>query len=343
MTVVSARLIRAVVPMSVGMLALSACATAAPSGPLEVSAESPLEIVLAVETTAGDPLADMLNLFADKLEAELGDQVEVTRHLGGAVGNETATLEALRAGTLDVVVVGSDISNLDPTFEIMEIPFLFSDRATVGEFLDGEFGTELSESLTESTGLRVLSFGENGFRHVTNNRRPIETPADLAGLKLRVPEVPARVTTFTRLGAVPTPMSINEIYISLDQGVLDGQENPLKVIDGFSFDEKQQYLSLTGHIYSPAYLTMNAELFTALPEDVRAVVQTAADEAAQESRDLGEAADAELITQFEAGGMTVNEIDTAAFRSAAEEIWTELQAGIPGDYAGRVLDAYAAE
>lgn len=316
-----------------GILGLTACG-AGPGG------DGQVELVMAVETNPGDPLADMLNLFADSVEEKLGDQVEVERHLGGAIGDETAILEGLRAGQIDAVVLGSDISGLEPSFDIMEMPFLFKDREEVSGFLDGDFGTELSDRLEESAGLSVLSYGENGFRHITNNTRPITTPDDLNGIKLRVPEVPARVAMFKSFGAVPTPMSIDEVYISLDQGALDGQENPLVVIDAFSFYEVQKYLSLSGHVYSPASLTVNQKKFESLSPEVQDALREAAQEAAEGSRELGAKADEELIASFEEAGVEVNEIDKAAFQGDVQEVWDAVADSFEDDFAKRVLAEY---
>lgn len=192
-------------------LLLSACSSSS-----ENSSGAP-QLVLAVETSAGDPLADMLLAFAEEVENELGDSVAVTVQSGGAIGDEEAVLQGLRAGAIDIAAVSGSVANLDPTFTIMDMPFLFTDRDTVAGFLDGPYGDELSDSLVETTGARVLAFGENGFRQITNNVRPINTSADLAGLKIRVPGNPARVALFEALGAAPTQIDIGEAYLALDQ------------------------------------------------------------------------------------------------------------------------------
>ncbi len=320
--------------VAVASLAVAGCGVVGGGSPPEGDGD---KFVMAVETSPGDPLADMLGFFAEEAEARLGDDYEFDVFTGGAIGDETAILEGLRAGEIDVAVLGSDISSLEPMFGILEFSFLFQDRDTVTEFLDGEFGREMSDALEEEVGLRVLSYGENGFRHITNNTRPVSTPKDMKGLKLRVPEVPARVTVFKSLGAVPTPMSIDEVYLSLDQGVIDGQENPLVVIDAFSFYEKQKYLSLSGHTYSAASLTINLDRWEGLPEDVQADLQEAADAAAEKSRAAGEQADAELVAKFEEAGMQVNEIDKAAFAEATKPVWQELRGDVGEEFADRVF------
>ena len=297
-------------------------------------------LMLAVETSAGDPLADMLLAFADEVQKELGDSVAVTVQTGGAIGDEEAVLQGLRAGAIDVAAVSGSVANLDPTFGIMDMPFLFTDRDTVSGFLDGPFGDELSESLVGTVGARVLGFGENGFRQITNSKRPIVTSADLAGLKIRVPGNPARVALFEALGAAPTQIDIGEAYLALDQGVLDGQENPLKVIDAFSFYEKQPYLSMTSHIYSPVYLTVNEDAWQGLSPEVQQGLEKAATAAAATSRTAGAEADEQLIAKFEGAGVQVNEADVNQLSAAVSGVRDEIAAGIPGDFAERVLAEY---
>lgn len=297
-------------------------------------------LTLAVETSAGDPLADMLLAFADEVQQELGDSVEVTVQSGGAIGDEEAVLQGLRAGAIDIAAVSGSVANLDPTFGIMDMPFLFTDRDTVSGFLDGPFGDELSDSLVDTVGARVLGFGENGFRQITNSKRPIVTSADLAGLKIRVPGNPARVALFEALGAAPTQIDIGEAYLALDQGVLDGQENPLKVIDAFSFYEKQPYLSMTSHIYSPVYLTVNEDTWQELSPEVQQGLEKAATAAAATSRAAGAEADEQLLAKFEGAGVQVNEADVNQLSEAVSGVRDEIAAGIPGDFADRVLAEY---
>ncbi|MFI1464065.1 TRAP transporter substrate-binding protein [Nocardia carnea] len=298
------------------------------------------ELVLAVETNEGDPLADMLLAFADEVEAELGGAVTLKVQTGGAIGDEEAVLQGLRGGAVDIAAVSGSVANLDPMFNIMEMPFLFTDRDTVSEFLDGDFGAELSDSLVDSIGARVLAFGENGFRHVTNSERPITTSADLAGLRIRVPGSPARVSLFEALGAAPTQIDLGEAYLALDQGVLDGQENPLKVVDAFSLYEKQRYLSLTSHIYSPVYLTVNERSWQRLSPEIRQGLEKAATAASATSRQLGADADTTLIDRFEAAGVEVNDADIDQLRRQVAGVRDEIAGDIPGDFADRVLAEY---
>lgn len=300
------------------------------------AAAEPLTFVMAVETPPGDTLSNMLTYVAEELETEIGDRIEIERFYSGARGDEAAILEAVRAGQIDMVPVGSDIVSLNPIFGILEVPFLFQTRDQVTAILDGPLGQEMSDSLEESQGLHVLGFGENGFRHITNNVRPIVTPEDLNGLTLRVPGVEQRIQTFEAFGAAPTGLSFDEIYLALDQGVVDGQENPLAIIDQFSFYEVQQYLSLSAHVYTPVTMVINAERWDSLPADVQEAFDTAVARAVQRSREDGIAADAELVASLEENGMEVNEIDIDAFQEAVVPIWESLKADVGADFFDRV-------
>ena len=323
----------------VSVMGLAACSDA-DSGDGDGNGADSVELTMAVDTNAGDPLADTLAYFVEELEEISGGAITVDAHYGGSIGDEVATIEMLRSGEIDVVVVGSDISSLDPIFNVMEMPFLFPDREAVSEFLDGEFGQEMSDSLSESAGLKIVGYGENGFRHITNSRHAVTVPADLEGLKLRVPEVPARVDTFRAMGAVPSPMSFGEIYLALDQGVMDGQENPLQVIEQASFHEVQDYLSLSGHVYTAASLTMNVDSYDELSSELQGYIDEAAASAVAQSRESAQQMEEETIAVFEEAGLEINDIDMAAFQDVARDLWPDIADTLPGDFGTRVLDAY---
>src|SRR5690606_24079490 len=161
----------------------------------------------------------------------------------------------------------------------------------------------LTEALRDSTGLQMLAFGELGFRVISNNTRPIETPEDLKGLKLRTPGSAMRIAAFTELGAAPTPMSLGDVYVAMRQGALDGQENPMSVIEEFSFHEVQKYISLTNHVYTPISLVMNGRAFDALSEEQQQAVIAAAEVAAKATHDLSDEQDARLVSFFEEAGV----------------------------------------
>ena len=219
---------------------------------------------LSVETPEGEPLNYMLRQFATALEETAPDAFDVEIFDGGVLGDEIAQMELVRAGQVDVVPMGSDVVEIDNHFALFDAPFFFADAATARTALDGELGDMFAESLEERTGLKLLAFGELGFRMITNNVRPVVVPADLDGLKLRTPGSSTRIMAFETLGAAPTPMNLGEAYLAMQQGVLDGQENPFGTIREMSFHEVQKYLSLSKHVYTPITLVMNARTFDGL-------------------------------------------------------------------------------
>lgn len=280
---------------------------------------------LAVETTSGDPTHVMLSTFRDTLAESAGDAVTFTFNDGGSLGDENALAELIRAGAVDVIPMGSDgVAALDSHFSIFDTPFLFSSKEQARAALDGEFGEIMAASLREKANLQVLAFGELGVRVISNSAREINTPADLAGLKLRTPSSPTRMMAFETLGAVPTNLPLGEVYMGLRQGVIDGQENPLSVIKEFSLHEAQPYISLTNHIYTPITLVMNGTAYDALDGDLKAQVNAAAKAGVATTRTLSDESDASLIEEFRAVGVTITEPDIASFQTAAEPIREEI-------------------
>ena len=211
----------------------------------------------------------------------------------------------------------------------------FKDRVAVAKVFDGPIGRQLDESFQKSNGLKVLGFGEIGFRHITNNTRPVVVPADLKGLKLRTPGSPGRILAFEMLGANPISMNIGELYLAMQQGVIDGQENPLGNINKWKWYEVQKYISLSRHVYTPITFVMNLKKYNSLTSEQRAAVDRAALRAEGASRQYGADNDANLLEQIKAkskGKVKFNNIDSAAFQKAAEPIAKEI-AELVGDEA----------
>ena len=236
-------------------------------------------------------------------------------------------MQQVRTGQLDVIPIGSDAVQLDSKWAVFDIPFLFADREAVAKVLDGEIGGQLDSSFQASAGLKVLGFGEIGFRNISNNVRPIVKPEDLAGVKLRVPGSKTRILAFEMLGAAPINMNIGEVYLALQQGTVDGQENPLGNIRKWSWYEVQKYISISRHVYTPITFVMNLARYEGLSDDQRAAVGRAARAAVLASREYGTQNDANLlaeITELAKGKVAFNDIDVAAFQAAAGPIAVEI-------------------
>ena len=279
----------------------------------------------------------MAKRFAENLKAELGDSFDYKLFHTRALGNEEVHLQMIRTGQIDVYPMGSDAVSLDDKWAIFDMPFLFSDRDTVARLLDGEVGEELRKSMRKSAGLEVLAFGELGFRQITNNIRPIVKPADLKGIQIRVPGSRARIISFTSFGAQPISMNFGELYLAMQQGTVDGQENPLSTINSRSFFEVQKYLSISNHVYSPVTFVMNLRKYNSLTNEQKAAVKRAAQGAAEYTRDLGTKADATLISELKKH-IQVNRIDIAAFKEAAVPVWKKVGEMAGSDFAAKVIE-----
>jgi TRAP-type transport system periplasmic protein len=303
----------------------------------EAAAQEPLHLRMSVESAPGAATQVILAAFRDALQEELGDAVEIEYFDGGTLGDEIVHMEMVRSGQLDVVPIGSDAVQLDSKWAIFDMPFLFPDRATASRVLDGDIGKQLTESMRESADLQVLGFGEIGFRNITNNVRPVVTPADLKGLKLRTPGSKTRIMAFEMLGAAPVTMNIGELYLALQQGTVDGQENPLGNIKAFSWNEVQKYLSLSSHVYTPVTLAMNGQRWDSLSDEQKAAVERAAAKAVQHSRQFGADNDATLLDEL-SKDMQVNEIDIQAFQEAAKPIWEKIAPVAGEDFTSAVIE-----
>jgi tripartite ATP-independent transporter DctP family solute receptor len=306
----------------------------------EVSAEA-LKLRMSVESTPGASTQQILGVFRDALKEELGDDVEIEYFDSGTLGDEIVHMQQVRTGQLDVIPIGSDAVQLDPKFAVFDIPFLFSSREQVSAVLDGPIGEELDASFQENAGLKILGFGEIGFRHITNNVRPIVTPADLEGVKLRTPGSQTRIMSFEMLGASPIKMNIGEVYLALEQGVIDGQENPFGNIAKWSWDEVQKYISLSKHVYTPVTLVMNLDRYESLTDEQKEAVHKAASEAVESSRQYGADADANLeaVIRERSPDVEFNDIDSASFQPVAKEISAEIGKIAGEDFTAKFVDA----
>jgi tripartite ATP-independent transporter DctP family solute receptor len=300
-----------------------------------VLAES-LKIRMSVESTPGSSTQHMLASFRDALKIEMGDDVAIEYFDSGTLGDEIVHMQQVRTGQLDVIPIGSDAVQLDSKFAVFDIPFLFSSREKVSAVLDGPIGDDLDESLQKSAGLKVLGYGEIGFRHITNNDRPIIKPEDLKGIKLRTPGSKTRILSFQMLGASPIKMNMGEIYLSLQQGVIDGQENPFGNIRKNSWFEVQKYISKSRHVYTPITFVMNLDRYNKLTAKQKEQFHNAARTAALQSRQYGADNDANLEKEIRelAPNVKFNDIDAAAFKAASGPIAEKI-----GEIAGKDFTA----
>jgi tripartite ATP-independent transporter DctP family solute receptor len=267
----------------------------------------------------------MMKEFAKNLKAKLGDEFEFELFHTGALGDEVVHMQQVRTGQIDVYAMGSDAVSLDKSWSVFDMPFLFKDRTQVAKVLDGEIGQKLTASMRKTSGLEVLGFGEIGFRQITNNVRPITTPADFKGMKLRVPGSATRALMFKTYGANPVNMPFGEVYLALQSGTVDGQENPLADIVARSLQEVQKNISISNHVYTPVTMVMNLKKFESLSPEQQKAAKEAALEAAKTVREMGAEKDIVLMKQLkDSGKIAINEIDVASFKKASAPLYDAI-------------------
>lgn len=277
--------------------------------------------------------------FAEQVATETDGRVEVSIFPSGQLGTETEVIEGLQFGSVQAAIIGSgSFQSIEPKLGIIEMPYAWSSREVAFEALDGEFGDTLAALLAEK-GIVNLAWWENGYRNITNNRGPIETPADLAGLKIRVTPDPIRLATFEAFGAEPAPLAFGELYSALQQGVFDAQENPVSIILGSSFYEVQDYLSMSEHVWGAASLVLSKSVWDQISAEDQPIVKAAAEAWRDKQREMVGSAEAEIRVELEKNGMEINDVDKAAFIEAAQPIW-EAQAETFGPELMSAIEAY---
>jgi tripartite ATP-independent transporter DctP family solute receptor len=263
--------------------------------------------------------------FAAEVKDKTAGRVNFILFPSGQLGNEKTMLEGIQIGSVGAAIIGSgSLQPVDPRFGVVELPYTWNTAAQAYKAYDGELGAAL-EKIGDAKGLVLLSWWENGYRHMTNNRGPINAVADLKGLKTRVTPDKMRLDTFTVLGANPAPLAFGELYSALQQKVFDAQENPLSIIFTSSFFEVQKYLSLTGHVWSPASLVISKAAWSKISPADQKVIKAAADHWRDEQRRMISASDKDYLAQLKEKGMVINEVDKAPFAAAVAPVWATYE------------------
>jgi tripartite ATP-independent transporter DctP family solute receptor len=268
-----------------------------------------------------------------------GDRFDFVLYPSTALGSERELLEGVQLGTVDLLITSTGpVGNFVPEVLVTDIPFLFRDYAHARAVLDGPIGQDLLGKFPANN-MIALAWAENGFRHLTNNVRPVAKPADVEGMKVRTMENPVHLAAFRALGALPTPMAWTELPTSLQQGVVDGQENPISVIISSKMRQLQKYLSLTGHVYSPALIIMSPEFHASLTPEEQATFQEAAKVAAKAVRDAVSSAEETGVAELRAQGMDVTaEVDKAAFQARLKPAYAEYAKRFGEDQIARIAN-----
>jgi tripartite ATP-independent transporter DctP family solute receptor len=268
------------------------------------------------------------NEFAKRVSAKLAGKVKVSAFGSSQLGKDEDLVKKLKLGTVDFALPSTVMSSVTPEFGLFEMPYLVKNRDHMKKIEKEIVWTWLAPA-AEAKGYRILAVWENGFRHITNNKKPIVKPEDLAGVKLRVPGGQWRVKMFKGYGANPSPMAFSEVFTALKTGVMDAQENPLIQIYSAKFQEVQKYLSMTSHVYTPAYVLVGKEKWDGLPKDQRDAIEAIAKETQAYVYEQAAKFDGELLGKLKAAGMQVNDPDRAAFVAASKPIYEEFSKAVP--------------
>lgn len=277
--------------------------------------------------------------FAEAVKARTNGRIEIQVAHSAQLGDDAAMVTALRSGTIDMSANSQGaISTVVPEFATLGLPFLFSDVQKAWQLMDGPIGKELAEK-SAAKGMVLLGLWDNGIRQMSNSKRAINSPADLKGLKMRTPPDEVTIDIMKSMGADAQQIKFSELYVALQQGVVDGQENPLTNISSAKLYEVQKYISLTGHKYESTPFLMSKRTWDKLPEADRKIIGEAATEATHMQRRLNKEADDKLATELKGKGVQINAVDRKAFVDASKPVYAKWTSGPIGEFANRVVRA----
>ncbi len=316
------------------ILALFVCALMAP--PCEAAAQ----FVMKSATVTGEDAAYSmsLNRMAELVDKYTNGVVKMEVYHNGQLGGEREMVEAVGLGTLESAIVSTGpLPNFVPDFMVFDLPYLVTNRDKAYALLDGPLGASILAKL-EPMGIKGMSYWENGFRQITNNKKEIKTPADMKGMKLRTMENEVHMEIFKQLGAIPTPMSITDFQTAIRQGTVDGHENALTNIYSFKLYEAQKFMTMSNHLFSPAVFIVNKDFYDSLPEDARAGLDKAEAEIRLWERAYCADLDKELIQKMSALGVTFTEVNTSEWVEATKGVYDTFKNKINQEFVKAFLD-----
>lgn len=282
---------------------------------------------LTIGTTVQDDSATgraLLEVFKPYIEEHSNGRIEVIVQNNSVLGSDREIYEALQLNTVQASQGPlSTLANFDPDFAVCDLPFLFTSKEEAYANLDGEFGDALAATLPQY-GMRIIAYGENAFRNISNNQHPVKTAEDLKGLDIRVMESPVNIATYKAMGTNPTPMAFSELYGALQNGTVDGQDNGIVLTYTNKLYEVQPYYTFTHHLYAANAVVVSEEFWQSLPEDLQQVITEASFEAMKFQRDLNTQLEDELVATMEAAGVTFDTLpdeEIAKLVEATKDVW----------------------
>jgi len=286
---------------------------------LGLGAAQAAEVTLKLGHLANkDDIWNKASLYFGEQVSKLSDgRIEVKVYPNETLGKEMDLINGMQLGTVEMTITGESLQNWAPKAALLAVPYAYSTLEQMDEVASGPIGKDIEKQIVEKAKIRPIAYFARGPRNLTSNR-PIKTPDDLDGLKMRVPNVPLFVDVWRALGANPVPMAFSEVFTSLQNGTIDAQENPLALIKSASFAEVQKYVNLTQHVRSWIYLTISEKTFEGLSEDDQAVILEAGKKTQEYERQLFLKDEEQLRNDLEKAGMTFVEVDQAAFKEKAK-------------------------
>jgi TRAP-type transport system periplasmic protein len=316
---------------SICLAALLGIATIGPALAQEV------KLTLGHNAAPGNPKDEGSRYFAEKVKQLSGGRIAVQVAGSAQLGDDTANITGMRTGSIDLSANSQGaLSTLIPEFGALGMPYLFDSLEHAWKVVDALVGEELARK-ADAKGLVLLGIMDNGIRHTSNNKRPIEKPEDLKGLKIRTPPDPVTVSIFRALGADTQQIKFSELYIALQQGVVDGQENPIMNVHSSKLYEVQKYISLTGHKYETTPLLMSKRTWTRLSDADRDVIRAAAKNAVGYQRRLSKETEEKVTAEMPKLGIQVNTPDREPFRKASHPVLEDAYKGETGDFIKMVV------
>jgi tripartite ATP-independent transporter DctP family solute receptor len=284
--------------------------------------EKPVTLVFSNVTSISGKDAGVK--FKEVVEKESNGSIKIKLYPDNQLGDDRVVIETTQFGDIDIGVSStSPLATMYPNFYLFDAPYLFLNNEEAYAALDGEVGKEILDGL-ESIGLKGLTFWENGFRNFTNDKIAVRKPEDVKGLKIRTMENEVHIAAWKALSANPTPMAFTELFTALQQGTVDGEENPLGIIDANKFAEVQKYVSITQHVYTPYLVTMNLDKYNSLSDNQKAAIQKATEESTKLQREASQKYEAAILKDFEAKGVTVLEL-TSEEKAVFQKVVTDAK------------------
>ncbi|WP_116082451.1 TRAP transporter substrate-binding protein [Tropicimonas sp. IMCC34011] len=313
--------------------------SAASAAPEDFADMEPVSLRLAHVVNEQDGFHVAAERFAELVSERTGGKIEVEIFPNATLGDERTLLEGMQIGSIDMgVITNGPVSNFLPEMAVFELPFLFPSNEDAYEVLDGEIGQELLDRL-ETVNLKGLAYAERGFRNLTNSVRPVASPDDMGGLRIRVMENPVYIDTFRELGANAIPMAWTEALTAMQQSTIDGQENPVNVVHSFKLDETQNYMTMTRHSYAPAIFVMGQPAWNKVPEEAHDVLVEAARDASAHEREVNAEMEAQQLDELRERGMEIDlEPDLDAFKAQIQPVYDEY-----GEKFGELLERIQAQ